>query len=234
MPPLRILKQKFKRAWYAAMGFRPDAKVAVETVNPGDQAWYFAAGSLKPKDIVYSLGLSTNIEFDLNLIAKFGVEIHGFDPTPESVSWIRQQSLPTAFHHHPIAIGGHNGEMVFEFPDKDGACARAITQPSTHSTGHPLPATLSVPCRRLPSIAKELGHDRIALLKMDIEGSEYEVLDDLFDSGMDVGQILVEFHHRFPELKLEQTKTAVRRLRECGFKMIHISPWCEEMVFMKV
>ena len=85
MTSLRYIKQKFKRAWYAAMGFRPDASVPVETVNPGDQAWYFAAGSLKPGDIVYSLGLATNIEFDLNLIAKYGVDIHGLDQTPDSV-----------------------------------------------------------------------------------------------------------------------------------------------------
>jgi FkbM family methyltransferase len=240
MPPLRHIKQKLKRAWYAAMGFRPDASVPVETVNPGNQAWYFTAGSLKPGDIVYSLGLATNIEFDLNLIAKYDVEVHGFDPTPSSVEWIRSQQLPPAFYHHAIAIGGHNGEMVFELPDKEGACARAITQPpaldprpSTLSTRHSLPATLPVTCRRLPSIAAELGHQRIALLKMDVEGSEYAILDDLLQSDLQVRQILVEFHHRFPELNFAMTKQAVRELRSRGYKLIHLSPWCEEMTFIK-
>ena len=233
MTPLRYIKQKLKRAWYAAMGFRPDTSVPVETVNPGDQAWYFAAGSLKPGDIVYSLGLATNIEFDLNLIAKHDVEVHGLDPTPSSVEWIRSQQLPPGFHHHAIAIGGHNGEMVFELPDKDGACARAITQPSTLSTRHPLPVTLPVPCRRLPSIAAELGHKSIALLKMDVEGSEYAILEDLSQSDPQVRQILVEFHHRFPGLNLAMTKNAVRKLRSRGYKLIHLSPWCEEMTFIK-
>ena len=33
----------------------------------------------------------------------------------------------------------------------------------------------------------ELGHDRIDLLKMDIEGAEYEVIRDVVESGVDVG-----------------------------------------------
>lgn len=229
MAPLRILKQKFKRAWYAAMGFRPDASVPVETVNSGDQAWYFAAGSLKPGDIVYSLGLATNIEFDLNLIANYGVDIHGFDPTPESISWICQQSLPAAFHHHPVAVGGHSGEMVFQLPDKDGACAREIASTSP-SAAH----TISVPCKTLTSIATELGHRSIALLKIDVEGSEYAILDDLLQSNLQVRQILVEFHHRFTGLNLAMTKNAVRNLRSRGYELIHLSPWCEEMTFIKL
>jgi hypothetical protein len=61
MHPLRTLKQKLKRAYYASLGFRPDIDIPVETVNPGDQAWYHAANSLRRGDIVYSLGLATNI-----------------------------------------------------------------------------------------------------------------------------------------------------------------------------
>jgi len=228
MTPLRYIKQKLKRAWYATMGFRPDANVPVETVNPGNQAWYFAAGSLKPGDIVYSLGLATNIEFDLNLIAKYDVEVHGFDPTPSSVEWIRSQQLPPAFHHHAVAVGGHNGQMLFQLPEKEGGCAREIALESP-----PRARTISLPCKTLTSIAAELGQSSIALLKMDVEGSEYAILEDLLESDLQVRQILVEFHHRFPGLNLAMTKNAVRKLRSRGYKLIHLCPWCEEMTFIK-
>jgi FkbM family methyltransferase len=225
---MRRLKQKLKQVYYKAQGFGPELTMPVETVNPGDQAWYFAAGLLKPCDIVYSLGLATNIDFDLNLIKQYRVEIHGFDPTPESVSWIRQQSLPTAFHHHAVAVGGHNGQMVFEPPDKEGGCAREASLKLP-----PDARTISLPCKTLTSIAAELGHKGIALLKMDVEGSEYAILDDFFQSDLLVRQILVEFHHRFPGFNLTMTKEAVRRLRARGYKLIHLSPWCEEMTFIK-
>jgi FkbM family methyltransferase len=210
------------------LGFRPDTAVAVETVNPGDQAWYHAADSVHNGDIVYSLGLATNIEFDLNLMAKYGVDIHGFDPTPKSVDCIRQQTLPRSFHHHPVAVGGHDGEMIFELPQAGGQCARGI---APHST--PDGKTITVPSRKLSSIAAELGHKRIALLKMDVEGAEYAVLNDLLESDLQVRQILVGFHHRFTGLNLAMTKAAVRKLRLRGYKLIHFSTWCEEMTFLK-
>ena len=228
MHSLRMLNRKLKRAYYASLGFRPDIDVPVETVNPGDQAWYHAADSVHSGDIVYSLGLATNIEFDLNLIAKYGAEVHGFDPTPESVDWIRQQTLPPHFHHHPIAIGGHDGEMIFELPKAGGECARGVG-PRSKPNGR----TITVPSKKLTSIAEELGHKRIALLKMDVEGSEYAILNDILESDLQIHQILVEFHHRFGGLNLAMTKAAVRKLRSGGYKLIHLSPWCEEMTFTK-
>ena len=68
---------------------------------------------------------------------------------------------------------------------------------------------------------------------MDVEGSEYAILDDLLQSDLQVRQILVEFHHRFPGLSLAMTKRAARELRSRGYKLIHLSPWCEEMAFIK-
>ena len=42
---------------------------------------------------------------------------------------------------------------------------------------------------------RELGRDHIDVLKMDIEGSEYGVLEDVL--YLDIRQLLVEVHQRF-------------------------------------
>lgn len=245
---LRYFKQHLKRACYAARGLRPDIRIPVQTNNPGDQAWYFARSSLKAGDIVYSLGLATNIQFDLNLIRDFGVEIHGFDPTPESVEWIKRQNISSRFHHYPVAISGHDGQLLFELPSKEGRCAkvaevgsknmqpanpRVVIPQSPPSHTAESPHCITVPCRRLSSIADELAHSHIALLKMDIEGSEYPVLDDLLRSSLRVDQILVEFHHRFEGHSFEQTLRAARMLRAAGYRLFHVSPWCEEFAFIR-
>jgi len=39
---------------------------------------------------------------------------------------------------------------------------------------------------------------------MDIEGAEYEVIDDLIASGIRPKQILVEFHHRFKNVGVKK------------------------------
>lgn len=40
------------------------------------------------------------------------------------------------------------------------------------------------PCRSVASLVKELGHDCIALLKLDVEGAEYAVLESLERDGV--------------------------------------------------
>ena len=42
---------------------------------------------------------------------------------------------------------------------------------------------------------RDLGHDHLDVLKMDIEGAEYAVLDDMLQSDILPDQLLVEFHH---------------------------------------
>ncbi len=229
---LRLLKQRLKRAYYAARGLRPDIRIPVTTVNPGAQAWYFALNSLKPGDVVYSLGLATNIEFDLNLIRDCGVEIHGFDPTPESVDWIQMQTLPPQFHPHPVAIAGYDGELIFELPDREGHCARAWN-PKSKIQNPKSTRSVTVPCKRISSLMRELGHGKISLLKMDIEGSEYDVIEDILAGQLDIPQILVEFHHRFEGIGIKNTLRVVAALRRAGYRLFHISPWCEEFAFLK-
>lgn len=81
---------------------------------------------------------------------------------------------------------------------------------------------------------QSLGHDRIDLLKMDIEGAEYSVLRDFLSSGVRVGQLLVEFHHRWPEVGIEKTKKAIRELNQAGYRIFNVSPTGEEYSFRKL
>jgi Methyltransferase FkbM domain len=80
----------------------------------------------------------------------------------------------------------------------------------------------------------ELGHAHIDLLKMDIEGAEYAVIDDLVDSNIRPAQILVEFHHRMPGIGPERTRHAVLQLRRAGFGLFAVSPSGEEYSFIRV
>lgn len=47
------------------------------------------------------------------------------------------------------------------------------------------------------SIMRELGHTQIDLLKIDIEGSEFSVIEDVLNNNVPVRQICVEIHDRF-------------------------------------
>nr|GFD06411.1 hypothetical protein [Tanacetum cinerariifolium] len=50
---------------------------------------------------------------------------------------------------------------------------------------------IEAPVDKLANIMRELGHQQIDLLKIEIEGSEYTVIDDVLADKLDVKMILV-------------------------------------------
>ena len=74
---------------------------------------------------------------------------------------------------------------------------------------------------------------RLDLLKLDIEGGEYEVLEDLIANKIEVNQLLIEFHHNYPALSFSMTKNALDSLRELGYKIFHISERTYEISLLK-
>ena len=74
---------------------------------------------------------------------------------------------------------------------------------------------------------------KIDVLKMDIEGAGYEVIEDLVKSDLEVGQILAEFHHRFRNVGIAKAKRAIKLLNEKGFKIFHASSDKTDYSFIK-
>lgn len=61
--------------------------------------------------------------------------------------------------------------------------------------------------KTLPTIMKENGHTWIDVLKMDIEGNEFQVMDNLMDAYegkiLPFSQIQVEFHLASPDMGMD-------------------------------
>ena len=68
---------------------------------------------------------------------------------------------------------------------------------------------------------KERGHTRIDLLKMDIEGFEYEIIEDVLRNSIDIRQICVEFHHFFKNIGFLDTARAILNLKRSGYSLIY-------------
>jgi len=177
--------------------------------------------------VVYSFGIGTDISFDLGLIGRFGVDVHAFDPTPRSLAWLKTQRLPERFRVHEYGVSARDGFTAFALPRSPAHVSHSIVCGKSHQE-----ATISAPVRRIASIMKILGHTRIDLLKMDIEGAEYDVIDDLVAGSIQVRQLCVEFHHRWPEIGVGKTRNAIDRLRGSGYRIFHTSVTGEEYSFV--
>ena len=75
-------------------------------------------------------------------------------------------------------------------------------------------------CTTLSAFVGEQELSRIDLLKLDIEGFEYGVLDDVLATGIPITQICVEFHHFMPGIGLGETLRCISRLRRKGYVLV--------------
>ena len=227
---LRALKQFWRR--YRLSRHRIAAQCSVPTFSAGARSgvWTVCPERLGPDSVVYSFGVGNNIEWELALIERFGVTVHAFDPTPASVAWLRTQSLPDEFHFAPVGIAGHDGVLRFHLPQHG---SRFNYHPSLEGVQNRGDTEVSLPVRRLTTLMAERGHDRIDVLKMDVEGAEYGVLDDLLAADIPIGQVLVEFHHHFAGVGLGATVRAVRSLNAAGYRIFHISERGLEFSFLR-
>ena len=180
------------------------------------------------QSVVYSFGVGCDVSFDQGLIAARGVTVHAFDPTPRSIDWLKTQALPETFVFHPWGIADFDGTARFHAPKDPTHVSHTLLDGGDVGTG-----TVEVPVFRLRTIMDKLGHDRIDILKMDIEGAEYGVLGDLLGSGIPITQILIEFHHGRSGVPLEKTQTAVDALERAGFRAFHESPSGYEFSFLR-
>jgi FkbM family methyltransferase len=170
--------------------------------------WTIATRGLNPDAVVYSGGVGEGIHFEEELIRRFGVKIHIFDPSPVAV---RTMALVNSDRllFKPVGLAAST------------AASFSIGGGTDSSTWLKAGGSESLPCT---SVAREMemnGHDSIDLLKIDIEGFEYEVLESCMAKGIPIKQICVEFHDFFPEIPRAKTREMIRALKSHGFDLIH-------------
>jgi FkbM family methyltransferase len=199
---------------------RQGVQIARPVVRLGSEygAHAVTSDALSAESVVYSFGVGEDVSFDLAMIERFGVTVHAFDPTPRSIAWVKAQTLPPEFVLHEFGLANHDGTADFAPPENAEHISHTLLV-REKSSG---PA-ITVQVRRLATLAKELGHSRIDVLKMDIEGAEYAVIEDVLASEIPIGQLLVEFHHHLPEVTLAKTEEAIERLNQAGYRIFHIA-----------
>lgn len=190
--------------------------------------WSFCPTDLCSSSVIYSMGIGEDISFDLALIESHQCSVYAFDPTPRSIEWIEKQTLPEKFKWFGFGIAHHDGEVSFFPPANQNYVSHTIlnNQPSRST-----PITVQV--KRLSTIMNEMGHQEIDMLKMDIEGAEYETIKDFLSEDLKIHQILVEFHHFFSNVGLWKTIEAVGMLYLHGYKLTSLSMTGHEYSFIR-
>lgn len=191
-------------------------------------SWTVCPDGLNAESLVLSFGVGKDISWETAIVRKYGCRILLFDPTPASVEWISRQELPQNITFYSFGISDHDGTERFYLPADEnhvsasvcsGASSNRFFEAEVHTLGWILEMT---------------GIKKADILKMDIEGAEYKVIQNLQALDFRPQQILIEFYHRFPEIQLSDTRTAIKTLNELGYKIFYISPNGEEYSFIRV
>lgn len=189
--------------------------------------WPVIDGTLSDNSVVYSFGIGEDISFDVGIIGKFDCNVWGFDPTPKCANWIERQNLPSRFHFHQIGLDSKEGMVEF-FPP---ANPEHVSYSASPGAGQDK-SGISAPVKPVEMIMKELGHTSIDVLKMDIEGFEYRVLEAILTTTVRPKQLLVEFHHGMYGNERHQTIRAVESLCAAGYRLFYVADGGREYGFV--
>jgi len=191
--------------------------------------FYVHPDVLDEASIVYSLGVGQDISFDLEIHARHGCRVYCFDPTPKSIDWIRKQDLPAGITFCAYGIAPSSGLVDFYLPrNPDFVSGSAMLQ---HNVDHD--RKIEVQMLSLRDISQSMQHKKIDVLKMDIEGSEYDVVESVLNAGVQIGQILIEFHDRFFADGRQKSKRVVELMKNAGYEIFAVSESDEEISFIK-
>ena len=204
----------------------PDVRIPKTKLGTEYGGWVIADRLLRNKKnaIVYSVGLGRDISFDLALIENFNCFVYGFDPTPRSLTWLAEQHLPSCMQVLALGIASYDGEASFAPPDNP--------QWDSFSTISSSDRSISCSVLTFRSMMKRLGHGSVDVLKMDVEGSEYEVIEEVLKGDFFPNQFLIEFHHGLHGIRVQKTRDSIELLRRSGYRLFDVSLSGREMSFV--
>jgi len=191
MSPAKV-SNAVRRRWFERTLERTPLTPCAGLVGLGSDygSWVAPGEAIESSWTCYSVGAGGDITFDLELIRRYGVHVRSFDAVEGYVEDARREAdgEPRLSAHH-AAIAAADGPIRMQVTQHPGS--RSVSAAGLYDSE----SYVEVPGRTLQTLRRELGDERIELLKLDIEGSEYEVLPqvDLRDLGVRV--FLAQFHH---------------------------------------
>jgi len=172
---------------------------------------YFATSALSEKSTVVDLGANLG-RFSCALAERFDCSCVALEPAPENAARI-------PIHPRMLVVQGAIAPQsgFGEFQLAEDCTANRLTLPGNGNA-----ASITVALLDYPFLLHVAGIQRVDLLKVDVEGAEWDFFDSLTDANLlSIGQITVEFHDFIEELgESRRTWQVYQRLLGLGFRCV--------------
>ncbi len=242
----RILKKRKKRIQQRFCHEVLDSS-DVEMVRLGSAygGWHIPSRCLREGGNAVCVGAGEDISLDVELNARHGMNVFTVDPTPRAEVHISDllgaanagASMPiNGCPETPYELDGFQPDrftfvakgiwkedcvMPFFVPRDPTGVSHSIV--NLQQTEHYFEAE----CQTLRSLCKDQGINEIDILKMDIEGAEYRVIENLISDEVFPDAICIEFDEGNTEADgyMKRIKSAVNAIKKAGYLLCNIEGW---------
>ena len=206
------------REWRLPSGF--------ERLGTKYGGWWIYAPAVSNDPLLIDAGLGVDISFPRAFLERFRGQVFGIDPNPQALEYSRA-NCPPGMEVHAGAFWTKGGEelefhlprALEELPKGADGVSGSLLSSHTYTGG----SKLKVRTFSLADVLARAGRKECDVLKLDIEGAEYDVLGALCASGeiRRVRQLMVEFHHHCTDRTLQDTLDCIAAVQASGFALMH-------------
>jgi FkbM family methyltransferase len=177
----------------------------------------------QPDDVVIDVGTADDPDFSLLMTRRFGLQCYCVDPTRKHARSLEEhQARDKRLRFLPYALGARDEKVMFfeSVEQKSGSLLRGHANVVAGEVNQ-----YPVQVVTLQTLLSMIGHRTAAILKIDIEGAEYELIAGLTRCSIEpFRQILLEFHHgRVEGISRQQTANAIHHIQDLGMKSINFN-----------
>ncbi|MHC4682881.1 MAG: FkbM family methyltransferase [Planctomycetota bacterium] len=163
---------------------------------------------------VISAGVGEDISFDLGLINLKDCKVIGIDPTEKAKKYV-EKNKNERFDFLQKALYFESSKKIKIYKNTNPDYVSESIVPS-HNMVAPS-EFYEAETINIQDLLKKCKN--VSVLKMDIEGAEYQVLNSI--SKLDIPQICVEFHHFCTDFTVDDTERCIQQLNNMGYAAVH-------------
>ena len=167
---------------------------------------------LQVGDVVVDIGANIGVYSTYAATRASPIKVHAYEPFPDSIAWLRQNiadSRLTNIQTYQRAVAASAGERTLVVDCSEWGLS-SFYRNSDHKQ------QVSVKCTTLDIVLDEVG--RCDLLKLDCEGSEYEILQGCSPETLSRVKRIVGEYHEWPGIK-GTGQELCRLLESCSFRI---------------
>lgn len=171
---------------------------------------------LGPDSVVWDVG-GYEGQWASDIFSRFGCHIEVFEPVRHAAEFIRHRFVANQrVRIHPYALGVADYREELELAADESSLERVHRGASTEA----------VSVRDVIVVMKEIG-GRVDLLKLNIEGGEFALMERLLSSGLisQISELQIQFHDFVPNARARREKITK------ALALTHEQTWCYEFVW---